>query len=191
MLEHILRKLLADQRLSRLIVVEQEMWTQALLEIHQEESRVNGESIASRARQSLTLGMSTLTSNYSKVKGLDVTLDNLASLENKPWWMIRCSCVIYEWSVLRLEPLVSWGQWKWLKSNTKRREYTQVQMHSNWTRIYIANNTNTKIRHCGSNIRNLSQNSEAVEVKSLEPARAHPGGWYKKINSERYLFCIW
>ena len=78
MLEHIFRRLLADQRLSRSIVVEQEEWTQALPRSHWEEPRVSGKRMASRARQSLTLGTSTSTLTCGKIKSLDVTLDGPA-----------------------------------------------------------------------------------------------------------------
>ena len=37
--------------------------------------------------------------------------------------MIRCRCVIHQWSELRLGPLVLWGQWEWLRSNTEKREH--------------------------------------------------------------------
>ena len=85
MLEHMLRRLLADQRLSRSVVVEREEWTQALPESHWEEPRVNGDKMASPARQSLTLGTSTSTSTYDKVEGLDVTLDNPAGFADRSW----------------------------------------------------------------------------------------------------------
>ena len=77
MLEHIFKRLLADQRLSRLVLEEQEEWTQTLPESHQEELRISCEKIISQTRQSLTLGTSTSTSTYGKVKSLDVTLDDL------------------------------------------------------------------------------------------------------------------
>ena len=85
MLEHILKKLLVDQRLSRSVVVEWEEWTQALPESHQEEPQVSGERMASRARQSLTLGTSISTSTCGKVEGLNVTLDNPASFADGSW----------------------------------------------------------------------------------------------------------
>ena len=85
MLEQMLRRLLADQRLSRLVVVEREEWTQALPGSHREEPRVSGERMASRARQSLTLGTSTSTSTCGKVEGLDVTLDNPAGFADGSW----------------------------------------------------------------------------------------------------------
>ena len=85
MLEHMLRRLPADQRLCRLVVVKQEEWIQALPESHQEEPRVSGERIASRARQSLTLGTSTSTPTCGKVEGLDVTLDNPAGFADGTW----------------------------------------------------------------------------------------------------------
>ena len=67
MFKHMLRRLLADQRFFRLVVVEQEKWTQALPRTQQEEPRVSGDRMASRARQSLTLGTSTSTSTCDKV----------------------------------------------------------------------------------------------------------------------------
>ena len=78
MLEHMLRRLLADQHLSRLVVVEKEEWTQALPGSYWEEPQVSGEKMASRVRQSLTLGTSTSTSIYGKVEGLDVKLNDPA-----------------------------------------------------------------------------------------------------------------
>ena len=72
MLEHKLRRLLADQRLFRSVVVEQEEWTQALPKNHREEPWVSGERMASWARQSLTLETSTSTSTCDKVEDLDV-----------------------------------------------------------------------------------------------------------------------
>ena len=96
MLEQMLKKLLANQRLSRLVVVEQEEWTQALPGSQRKEPRVSGEKMASRARHSLILETSTSTSTYDKVGGLDVTLDNPAGFADRSWWMIRCRCVIYE-----------------------------------------------------------------------------------------------
>ena len=130
MLEHMLRRLLANQCLSRSVVVGQEEWTQALPGSQREEPWVSGERMASRVWQSLTLGTSTSTSNCGKVEDLDVTLDDPASFADKSWWMIGCKCVIYEWSELYLKPLVPWGQWEWLKSDTKRKEHTRAQIQS-------------------------------------------------------------
>ena len=104
--EHILRRLLADQRPSRLVVVEQEEWTQALLGSQQEEPRVSGEKMAGRAQQSLTFGTLTSTLTYGKVESLDVTLDDPADFADGSWWMIGCRCVIQKWSELRFGPLV-------------------------------------------------------------------------------------
>ena len=96
MFKHILRRLLADQRLSRLVVVEREECAQSLLESYQEELQVSGEKMASRARQSLTCGTSTSISTRDKVEGLDVTLDDTAGFTDESWWMIGCRCVINE-----------------------------------------------------------------------------------------------
>ena len=85
MLEYMFRRLLADQRLSRSVVVKQEEWTQALPESHQENPWVSGEKMASRAQQSLTLGTSTSISTCGKVKDLDLTLDNPAGFADKSW----------------------------------------------------------------------------------------------------------
>ena len=78
MLEQMLGKLLADQRLSRSVMVKQEEWIQALPGSHQEEPQVNGERMASREWQSLTLGTSTSISTCGKVESLDITLDDPA-----------------------------------------------------------------------------------------------------------------
>ena len=85
MLEHMLRRLLADQRLSRLVVIEREKWTQVLRGSHQKEPQVSGESIASRARQSLTLGTSISTLTFGKIEGLDMTLDDPAGFADEFW----------------------------------------------------------------------------------------------------------
>lgn len=58
------------------------------------------------------------------------------------------------------------------------------QHHKN----YIVTNTNTKVR---INIENLDQRFETTEVKELAPAGVDSGAWYRKINSKRYLLCIW
>ena len=83
-----LRKLFADQCLSRSVVVEREEWTQAQPRSHRKESRVSDDRMASRARQSLILGTSILTSTCDKVKGLNVTLDNSAGFADDldKWW---------------------------------------------------------------------------------------------------------
>ena len=49
MVEHKLRKLFADQCFSKLVVVEQEEWTQALPETYQEKPQVRSEKTANRA----------------------------------------------------------------------------------------------------------------------------------------------
>ena len=132
MFEHMLRRLLANQRLSRSVVVEQEEWIQALPRSHQKEPQVNGKMMASRVRQSLTLGTLTSTSIYDKVESLDVPLDDPTGFAVGSWWMIGCKCVIHEWNKLRLGPLVPWGQWEWLRSNTERKEHIQVRISSKW-----------------------------------------------------------
>ena len=89
-LEHKLRKLIADQRLSRLVLVKQEDWTHALLRSHHEKLRVSGKRIASRARLAWLLGRQhqlQLMVN-AKVKDLNVTLDNPADSADESWWMI-------------------------------------------------------------------------------------------------------
>ena len=75
MLKQMLRRLLADQRLSRLLVVEQKKWTQALPRNHQEKPWINDERKTSRAGQSLPHETSISTSTCDKVEGLDITLD--------------------------------------------------------------------------------------------------------------------
>ena len=85
MFKHMLRRLLADQRISKLVVVEQEEWIWVLLRSHLKEPRLSGERIASRAQQNLTLRMSILISICGKVEGLDVTLDNPAGFADGFW----------------------------------------------------------------------------------------------------------
>ena len=85
MFEHILRRLFANQRLSRSVVVEQEKWTQALPGRQQEEPQVSSDRMASRAQQSRTFGTSTSISTCDKVEGLDVTLDDPAGLVDGSW----------------------------------------------------------------------------------------------------------
>ena len=173
------------------MVVKQEEWTQTLLKSNQKEPQLSSKSMASQTWQSLTLATSISTSTYGKVEDLDVTLDNPAGFADRSWWMIGYKCVIYEWSKLHFELFIPWGKWKWLRSDTERREYPQAQMQSDQIRTYIANNTNTKVRYWGSNVRSLSQRSKAIEISPLAPARADPRGWCKKINSKRYPHCIW
>ena len=70
--------------------------------------------MASRARQSLTLRTSTLTSTCGWVEGLDITWDNLAGSTDVSWWMIGCKCVIHEWNEYVLKRLyleVSENDW--------------------------------------------------------------------------------
>ena len=43
-------------------------------------------------------------------------------------------------------------------------------------RGYIANNTNTEVRHWGSNVKSLKQSSEATKVRGLALARVDSGG---------------
>ena len=85
MLEQMLKKLLADQHFSRLVVVEQEKWTQALQGSHWEEPRVSDEKMASWAQQNLILGTSISISTCGKEKSLDVTLDDLAGFADGSW----------------------------------------------------------------------------------------------------------
>ena len=60
--------------------------------------------------------------------------------------------------------------------NTFEHEYKQAEYLSIATRGYIANNTNTEVRHWDSNVRSLKQRSEVTEVKGLAPAGAESGG---------------
>ena len=95
-LEHMLRKLLANQRFSRLVVMEQKKLTQTLPGSQQKELRVSDKKMASQARQNQTFGTSTSTSTYGKVEGLDVTLDDPAGIADRSWWIMGCKCMIYE-----------------------------------------------------------------------------------------------
>ena len=51
--------------------------------------------------------------------------------------------------------------------NTSEHKYNQAKCLSITTRGYIADNTNTEVRHRGSNIRSLKQKSEGWH--QLEP----------------------
>ena len=57
--------------------------------------------------------------------------------------------------------------------NTLEHKYNQAECLSIMMRGYIANNTNTEIRHRGSNVRSLKQRSEVKEVRGLAPAGAN------------------
>ena len=74
--------------------------------------------------------------------------------------------------------------------NTLEHEYNLAECPSITTRGYIANNTNTEVRHWGSDVRSPKRRSKATEVRELVPARADSERWYKKINSERFPPCI-
>ena len=60
--------------------------------------------------------------------------------------------------------------------NTFEHKYNQAKYLSITTKSYIANNTNTEVRHWGSDIRSLKQRSEATDVKELAPVGANSGG---------------
>ena len=60
--------------------------------------------------------------------------------------------------------------------NTSEHKYNQAECLSIPTRGYIANNTNTEIKHRGSNVKSLKQRSEVTDVRGLAPARADSRG---------------
>ena len=60
--------------------------------------------------------------------------------------------------------------------NTFEHEYDQAKCLSIMTRGYITNNTNTEVRHWGSDVRSLKQRSEVTKVRGLAPARADSRG---------------
>ena len=74
--------------------------------------------------------------------------------------------------------------------NTFKRKYNQAKCLNIMTRSYIVNNTNTEIRHRGSDVSSLKQRSEAIEIRGLAPVGANSGSWYGKINGKRFLLCI-
>ena len=60
--------------------------------------------------------------------------------------------------------------------NTSKHGYDQVECLSITTKGYLADNTNTEVRHWGPNVGSLKQRSEGTEVRRLAPARADSGG---------------
>ena len=60
--------------------------------------------------------------------------------------------------------------------NTSEHKYDQAECLSITTRGYIADNTNTEVRHWGSDVKSLKQRSEVIKVKKLAPTRADSGG---------------
>ena len=60
--------------------------------------------------------------------------------------------------------------------NTSKHKYNQAECLSITMRGYIADKTNTEIRHWGSDVRSLKERSKATEVKELAPAGADSGG---------------
>ena len=60
--------------------------------------------------------------------------------------------------------------------NTSEHKYDQAECLNIPTRGYIADNTNTEVRHWGSDVRSLKQRSEVTEVRGLAPAGADSGG---------------
>ena len=60
--------------------------------------------------------------------------------------------------------------------NTSEHKYDQAKCLSITTRGYIADNTNTEVRHRGSDVRSLKQRSEVTEVRGMAPAGAYSGG---------------
>ena len=72
----------------------------------------------------------------------------------------------------RLYPKVSKNSWGPIlkEKNTFKYKYNQVKCLSITFKGYIVDNTNTELRHQGSEIKNLKQRSEATEVRELAPA---------------------
>ena len=60
--------------------------------------------------------------------------------------------------------------------NTSDHGYDQAKCLSITTKGYIADNTNTEVRHQGSDVRSLKQRSEGTEVRRLAPTGADSGG---------------
>ena len=60
--------------------------------------------------------------------------------------------------------------------NTSEHKYDQAKCLSIIMRGYIANNTNTEVRHQGSDIRSLKQRFEVTKIRELAPAGANSGG---------------
>ena len=60
--------------------------------------------------------------------------------------------------------------------NTSEHKYNQAECPSITTRGYITDNTNTRVRHWGSDVKSLKQRSEVTEVRGLAPAGADSGG---------------
>ena len=59
--------------------------------------------------------------------------------------------------------------------NTFEHKYDQAECLNITTRGYIADNTNTEVRHWSSDVRSLKQRSEVTEVKGLASAEADSG----------------
>ena len=59
--------------------------------------------------------------------------------------------------------------------NTSKHKYNQAEYLSITTRGYIADNTNTEVRHWGSDVSSLKQRSEVTKIRELAPARADSG----------------
>ena len=128
MLEQMLRRLLTDQRLSRLVVVKQEEWTQSSSRKSLRGAVGKWWKEGKPGTVGLTLRTSISVSTCGKVEGLDVTLDNPADFTDGSWWMIGCECVIYKWSELRLGSLELWRADS--ENNIKSREHFQTQIQS-------------------------------------------------------------
>ena len=60
--------------------------------------------------------------------------------------------------------------------NTSKHGYNQAECLSITTKGYIANNTNTEVRHWGSDVGSLKQRSEGIEVRRLALAGADSRG---------------
>ena len=60
--------------------------------------------------------------------------------------------------------------------NTSEHKYNQAEYLSIPTKCYIADNTNTEVRHWSSDVRSLKQRSEVTGVRGLAPAGANSGG---------------
>ena len=85
--------------------------------------------------------------------------------------MIRCRCVIQVMNYVldRLDCKEQIVRMIPKAENTSEHEYDQAKCLSITTRGYITNNTNTEVRHWGSNVRSLKQRLEGWQ--QLEPTQ--------------------
>ena len=153
--------------------MEQKDWTYALPGSHQEELQVSGEKMASRAWQAWLLRRQHQFQAMAnaKVEDLDVTLDNSVGFADGPWWMIGYRCVIYEWSELRLGPLVLGDQWEQYQKQRILLNINAIRSDIEDKRLYCTRNQEVRYR---------TFNSRGLRSK----------GRWKKINSKRYPSCI-